>query len=74
MAGIGKPQRRPTQPQDGAMWSKRQAAVFLAVSISTIDRLIASGELPAFQVGKRGSTIRLNPDDVHNLLHPIPTV
>ncbi len=44
--------------QPGSPWSQRDAAHFLGVSLSTIERLVRSGALQSFRVGRR----RLVPD------------
>ena len=39
------------------------------LSARTIDRLVASGELPAYRIGKRG--LRFHEDDVAALFRPV---
>lgn len=41
----------------------------LGISVKTLRRRIASGDLPAYKVGR---VIRVNPADVDALLRPIP--
>jgi len=47
-----------------------EAAAYTALSTRTIRRRIRDGDLHAFRVGPR--SIRLRPEDLENLLHPIP--
>ena len=47
----------------------QQAAVYIAASVKTVRRRIASGELPAYVCGKRG--LRVRRDDLDNLMRPV---
>jgi excisionase family DNA binding protein len=47
----------------------QQAAVYVAASVKTIRRRIASGELPAYLCGKRGMRVRR--EDLDNLMRPL---
>lgn len=47
----------------------QQAAVYIATSVKTIRRLIATGDLPAYLCGKRG--LRVRRDDVDDLMRPL---
>jgi excisionase family DNA binding protein len=47
----------------------QQAAVYVATSVKTIRRLIASGDLPAYLCGKRG--LRVRREDLDNLMRPL---
>lgn len=56
----------------------QEAAEILSVSPKSIRRYIASGQLPAYQLGRRGPgggarPIRLRLEDVEALLRRIPT-
>ena len=42
------------------LFNRREAAYFLAVSISTIDRLRANGQLPYLKIGKRITLMALS--------------
>ena len=61
----------------GRYVSLQEAAEMLAVSVKTVRRFIARGELPAYTLGKRGAgsgrPIRIRVDDLATLLHRIPT-
>jgi len=63
----------PGDPVDyGPLLTRGEAAEFLAVSDSTVYRLIRGGELPAYRVGHQ---IRLTQVDLENYLRglPLPT-
>jgi excisionase family DNA binding protein len=47
-----------------------EAAAYTALSTRTIRRRIRDGDLHAYRVGPR--SIRVRPDDLENLLRPIP--
>lgn len=47
----------------------QQAAVYVAASVKTVRRRIASGELPAYLCGKRGMRVRR--EDLDNLMRPL---
>ena len=47
-----------------------EAARLLRVSTSTVRRLIASGELPSYRVGRR--SVRLNRRELGQALRPVP--
>ena len=49
-----------------------QAAARTEVSVKTLRRRIASGQLLAYRYGPR--TIRLDPNDVDKLMRPVPAV
>lgn len=49
-----------------------QAAEYASVSAKTIRRRISDGSLRGFRLGK-GRTIRVDLNDVEQLLHEIPT-
>ena len=51
--------------------SLAQAAQRTEVSVKTLRRRIAAGLLPAYRCGPR--TIRLDPQDVDNLMRRVPT-
>lgn len=61
----------------GRYVSLKEAAEMLGVSAKTIRRYLASGELPAYTLGKRragsGRPMRIRVDDLAALLHRIPT-
>jgi len=54
----------------GSFISLRKAADMLDVSVRTLRRRVASGELPAFRSGRR--IIRIRIDDVEKLLRRVP--
>ncbi len=54
----------------GAFISLATAADILGISVHTLRRRIAAGELPAFRSGRR--IIRIRRSDVERLLRPIP--
>lgn len=56
----------------GAFVSLSAAADILGVSVHTLRRRIAAGELPAFRTGRR--IIRVRVSDLENLLRRIPSV
>ncbi|MGH3413428.1 MAG: helix-turn-helix domain-containing protein [Marmoricola sp.] len=47
----------------------QQAAVYIAASVKTVRRHIASGELPAYICGKRG--LRVRREDLDALMRPV---
>lgn len=51
--------------------SLSSAAQRTGLSIRTLRRRIANGDLPAYRSGPR--VIRVDPDDVDHLMVPIPT-
>lgn len=51
--------------------SLTDAALRLDVSVRTVRRHIANGNLPAFRLGSR--LIKVRADDVDALMRPIPT-
>lgn len=53
----------------GKRLTLKQAAEVLAVSVDTVRRRIASGELPAQRVGRQ---LRVFEDDVEALAVPVP--
>lgn len=55
----------------GAFISLAAAADMLGISVHTLRRRIAAGELPAFRTGKR--IIRVRPTDLEKLLRRVPT-
>jgi excisionase family DNA binding protein len=55
----------------GAFISLATAADMLGISVHTLRRRIASGELPAFRNGRR--IIRVRVSDLQKMLHPIPS-
>ena len=60
----------PGDPVDyGPLLDRHEAAQFLAVSDSTVYRLIRGGELPAYRVGHQ---IRLTQVDLENYLRALP--
>jgi len=60
----------PGDPVDyGPLLDRHEAAQFLAVSDSTVYRLIRRGELPAYRVGHQ---IRLTQVDLENYLRQLP--
>ena len=56
-----------------AVYSKREAAEFLGVSVDTINRMIASGTLIAYRL-KGGRSVRIKHADLMAVLEPIPSV
>jgi excisionase family DNA binding protein len=42
----------------------RQVAAELRLSEKTVRRLIASGELPAFRLGRKGASVRVDRDEL----------
>ena len=54
----------------GSFISLRKAADMLDVSVRTLRRRVASGELPAFRSGRR--IIRIRIDDVEKMLRRVP--
>lgn len=63
--------RRTGQPVPGDKhWmTLQEAAVYIATSVKTVRRRIASGELPAYVCGKRG--LRVLREDLDNLMRPV---
>lgn len=60
----------PQPPGPEPVWmTLQQAAVYVAASVKTIRRRIASGELPAYLCGKRGMRVRR--EDLDNLMRPL---
>ena len=60
----------PHAPKPDSQWmTLQQAAVYIAASVKTVRRRIASGELPAYVCGKRG--LRVRRDDLDALMKPI---
>lgn len=55
----------------GAFISLSTAADILGISVHTLRRRIAAGELPAFRTGRRIIRVRLN--DLERLLNRVPT-
>lgn len=55
----------------GAFVSLAQAADILGISVHTLRRRIAAGELPAFRTGKR--IIRVRVKDLERLLRRVPS-
>lgn len=56
----------------GAFISLSAAADILGISVHTLRRRIAAGELPAFRTGRR--IIRVRASDLEKLLHRVPSV
>lgn len=54
----------------GAFISLAQAADILGISVHTLRRRIAAGELPAFRTGRR--IIRVRVEDLERLLKRVP--
>ena len=52
--------------------SLQEAALILGVSVKTVRRRIADGDLAAFRVGPR--LLRVNRAEVEALAEPVPTV
>lgn len=52
--------------------SVRETAQLLGVSSKQVRRLIARGELPALQLGGKGSTIRIDRDELERWLYSAP--
>ena len=55
----------------GAFISLTQAAEMLGISVPTLRRRIAAGELPAFRSGRR--IIRIRVSDLEAILRRVPT-
>lgn len=55
----------------GAFVSLTQAADILGISVHTLRRRIAAGELPAFRTGKR--IIRVRVSDLERMLRRVPS-
>ncbi len=47
---------------------KAEVAALLRVSIRTVDRLIASGQLPCVRLGESGGAVRFRMEDVRRLV------
>lgn len=56
----------------GAFISLSAAADMLGISVHTLRRRIATGELPAFRTGRR--IIRIRVGDLEKLLRRVPTI
>lgn len=56
----------------GAFISLSTAADILGISVHTLRRRIATGELPAFRTGRR--IIRIRVSDLEKLLRRVPTI
>lgn len=60
----------PHIPHPPSQWmTLQQAAVYIAASVKTVRRRIASGELPAYVCGKRG--LRVRREDLDALMKPV---
>ena len=58
---------RPEAPAEGRLLTREELAVVLKVSLSTVDRMLADGEIP--QIRLRGSLVRFYlPDVVRQLV------
>lgn len=58
-----------TKDERARYYSKADVADLLGVSIDTVERRIARGELRAYKLGKhRQSTVRIAPDDLQRFL------
>ncbi|MEJ7831856.1 MAG: helix-turn-helix domain-containing protein [Nocardioides sp.] len=58
-----------TAAVDSQWMTLQQAAVYIAISVKTVRRMIARGELPAYICGKRGLRVRRN--DLDALMRPV---
>ena len=56
-------------PGDKHWMTLQEAAVYIAASVKTVRRRIASGELPAYVCGKRG--LRVLREDLDSLMRPV---
>ena len=56
----------------GAFISMTQAAEMLSISVPTLRRRIAAGELPAFRSGRR--IIRVRVSDLQKVLRKVPSL
>ena len=56
----------------GAFVSLAQAADILGISVHTLRRRIAAGELPAFRTGRR--IIRVRVSDLERMLRRVPSL
>lgn len=56
-----------------AVYTKKQAAEELGISLDTVNRLIASGDLIAYRL-KGGRSVRIKHADLMAVLEPIPSV
>lgn len=62
------------KPHEPRWLTLAAAAVRVDVSVRTIRRRIAAGELPAYTCGKtRRPSLRVKPEDVDALMRPIPS-
>lgn len=48
------------------LWTKKDVAKYLQLSVSTIDRKIARGEIPYFKVGR---AVRFRPEAIRQMLN-----
>jgi excisionase family DNA binding protein len=53
-----------TDVQQSRLLTVRETAEKLAVSEATVRRLISAGILPAYRLGKKGSSLRIDPAEV----------
>lgn len=60
-----------THPKKRRWVSQAEAAEYLGITDRTLRRMVASGELPAYRLGKR--LLRFEQADVDALLRPVPT-
>ena len=77
--GLRRGERKEVEPMDTPPRDNRRyyesvanAAARVGVSTKTVRRWIASGQLAGYRVGAR--LLRVDPDDVDQMLTPIPTV
>ncbi|RAK51633.1 hypothetical protein DJ017_17510 [Phenylobacterium soli] len=72
-AGTGKPPSTPTRGREAvsSVISRQEAADYLGISTDTLDRLRASGRLPALQVSAR--LIRYRKRDLDEYLNACQT-
>ena len=56
-------------PSGGRLLTLRETAERLHVSVDTVRRRIASGELPAVQLGGRGAPVRVDERDLQRWLY-----
>lgn len=61
----------PSIPAPAALLTREQAADRLAVSVPTVDRLIARRELRAVRIGR---AVRVRPADLERFLGRLPEV
>lgn len=57
------------EPGEKHWMTLQEAAVYIATSVKTVRRRIATGELPAYVCGKRG--LRVLRDDLDALMRPV---